>query len=111
MIQSFELSSMQYLHSVAPFVQKSMLIDKRHLPLLTHQGMTELSSWISYYSPWKELLYTGILAQIEKEGIDYDETLIDEMGGFIAPQYDICLHYFFIYKCYEFIFNWLSCNH
>ncbi|XP_035710865.1 glycerophosphodiester phosphodiesterase GDPD5 [Folsomia candida] len=85
-IQSFELPSMQHLHQVAPFIEKSMLINAGLLPLLTFQGIQDLSGWISYFSPWKELVYTGILAQIEAEGIQYNETMIDEMGGFVPPQ-------------------------
>lgn len=84
-IQSFDLRSMQYTHQIATAVEMSMLINTQ-LPLLTYQGAQELSTWIKYFSPWKELLYTGILAQIEKEGIEYDEQLIDDMGGFIPSK-------------------------
>jgi glycerophosphoryl diester phosphodiesterase len=85
-IQSFELSSMEYIHSRVPYVEKSMLINSMKLPLLTYKGLEQLSTWISYFSPWKELLYTGILAEIEKEGIEYDKDLIESLGGFIPPR-------------------------
>ncbi|XP_021946148.1 glycerophosphodiester phosphodiesterase GDPD5 isoform X2 [Folsomia candida] len=84
-LQSFELECIKYLAQVT-HRDRMMLIDIQ-LPLLTYKGLQDVTNYANYYAVWKELLYTGIEAQIEAQGIEYDKNII-ELGGFI-PARDI----------------------
>ncbi len=81
-LQSFEHSCIKYLAEKTENVDKMMLIDNQ-LVLLTRDGLKDdVAPYAQYYSLWKELLYTGIEAQLEFEKIEYDKELISKFGIF-----------------------------
>lgn len=75
-LQSFELGCIRYLSELTN-VDKMMLMDAQ-LPLLTYKGLEDIAKYATYYSLAKELIYRGVEAILEYNGIDYNKTLIGE---------------------------------
>jgi glycerophosphoryl diester phosphodiesterase len=80
-LQSFDRRSLEYLHTQTD-MELMMLVDDDPV-LLTRQGLDEVSKFATYYSVWKEFLYTGVEAVLKAKKIDYDTDEITALGGFI----------------------------
>lgn len=80
-IQNFDKHSLEYISTQTDL--DLMMVVHPDLPWVTFQGMTEVSSFSSYYCVWKEYLYVGVDAELAFHNKTYDKHLIESMGGFV----------------------------
>ncbi|ODM89107.1 Glycerophosphodiester phosphodiesterase GDPD6 [Orchesella cincta] len=86
-VQSFEPKTIEYLHNTTALRLLALFETTPHnLRYLTYKGLAEMKGKMEFVSVWKELLFTGTLAEIEYNKLDYDEEEIEQLGGFIEPE-------------------------
>ncbi|CAL8071341.1 unnamed protein product [Orchesella dallaii] len=86
-VQSFEPETIKYLHNTTDLRLMALFeTTLNNLPYLTYKGLAELQGKTEFVGLWKELLFTGTLAEINYTKLTYDEEEIAALGGFIEPE-------------------------
>lgn len=63
-----------------------MMLIEYDANLLTLEALTELAPFVTYYSVWKEVIYSGVEAVLKYNNIEYNSTEVEEAGGFIPSE-------------------------
>lgn len=84
-VQCFDVETIKYLREVTD-LSLLTLMDTSNMEYLTYKGMESLANVTQYVGLWKELLYTGTEQQLIYEKMEWNETAIGELGGFIEPE-------------------------
>jgi glycerophosphoryl diester phosphodiesterase len=79
-IQSFEQDSLQYLKGKTN--RELMMLVDNDTPLLTYEGLKNISTFAAYYGVWKEHLFSGPEAVLIAGGKPIDIENVTKWGGF-----------------------------
>ena len=82
-VQCFETPALEYLKSQTDLELLHLVDDPK---LLTYKGMQRVAQIAKYYSTWKEYLYVGVAAEMTYRNKTWNETEVEQLGGFIPPK-------------------------